>query len=64
MNRQETESTETRGDLLGILGCPVSKGPLRYDRERRSLISEQAGLTYPVENGIPLLLRSKGRPTT
>ncbi|MFQ5955917.1 MAG: Trm112 family protein, partial [Kiloniellales bacterium] len=29
--------------LLEILVCPLTKGPLRYDRENQELISEQAG---------------------
>ncbi len=42
--------------LLKILVCPLTKGPLRHDRERHELISERAGLTYPIRDGIPVLL--------
>ena len=47
--------------LLEILVCPQSHGPLTYDRERQELISEQAGLAYPVRDGIPILLVDEAR---
>ena len=42
--------------LLEILVCPVSKGPLRYDAARQELISDKAGLAYPIRDGIPIML--------
>ena len=42
--------------LLEILVCPVTKGPLDYDRERQELISRSARLAYPVRDGIPVML--------
>ena len=47
--------------LLEILVCPLTKGPLRYDRERQELISEQAGLAYPIREGIPIMLADEAR---
>ncbi len=47
--------------LLEILVCPVTKGPLRYDRERAELISERAGLAYPIRDGIPIMLPDEAR---
>jgi uncharacterized protein YbaR (Trm112 family) len=47
--------------LLEILICPMTKGPLRYDRERQELISEQAGLAYPIRDGIPIMLPDEAR---
>jgi uncharacterized protein YbaR (Trm112 family) len=47
--------------LLEILVCPVTKGPLRYDRQRQELISVSAGLAYPVRDAIPILLESEAR---
>ncbi|MBU8542799.1 Trm112 family protein [Roseomonas sp. CGMCC 1.13459] len=47
--------------LLEILVCPVSKGPLRYDREAGELVSEKAGLAYPVRDGIPIMLPDEAR---
>jgi uncharacterized protein len=48
--------------LLELLVCPLTKGPLRYDRERQELISEQAGLAYPIRDGIPIMLVDEARP--
>jgi hypothetical protein len=47
--------------LLEILVCPVTKGPLRYDRERQELISKEAGLAYPIRDGIPIMLPDEAR---
>ncbi len=48
--------------LLEILVCPLSKGPLRYDKEAQELISDQAGLAYPIRDGIPIMLVDEARP--
>lgn len=48
--------------LLEILVCPVTKGPLVYDRSRQELISTSARLAYPVRDGIPVMLESEARP--
>ena len=42
--------------LLEILVCPLTKGPLRYDSDADELISEQAGLAFPIRDGIPIML--------
>ena len=47
--------------LLEILVCPVSKGPLEYDREKQELICRASGLAYPVRDGIPVMLESEAR---
>ena len=47
--------------LLEILVCPLTKGPLDYDREAQELISKQAGLAYPVRDGIPIMLVDEAR---
>lgn len=47
--------------LLEILVCPVTKGPLRYDRQHGELISDQAGLAYPIRDGIPIMLADEAR---
>ena len=47
--------------LLDILVCPLTKSTLRYDRERQELISEAAGLAYPVRDGIPIMLADEAR---
>lgn len=47
--------------LLEILVCPVCKGPLTYDADAQELISKQAGLAYPIRDGIPIMLESEAR---
>jgi uncharacterized protein YbaR (Trm112 family) len=47
--------------LLELLACPVTKGPLDYDRERQELISRSARLAYPIRDGIPVLLEEQAR---
>ena len=48
--------------LLEILVCPITKGPLEYDRARNELISRQAGVAYPIRDGIPIMLPDEARP--
>ncbi len=47
--------------LLELLVCPVTKGPLNFDRERLELLSRSARLAYPVRQGIPILLENEAR---
>ena len=47
--------------LLELLVCPVTKGPLDYDRERQELVSRSARLAYPVRDGIAVLLEEQAR---
>lgn len=47
--------------LLEILVCPLSKGPLRYNAARQELISDKAGLAYPIRDGIPIMLIDEAR---
>jgi len=47
--------------LLNILVCPISKGPLRYDRAAQELVCEASRLAYPVRDGIPVMLESAAR---
>lgn len=47
--------------LLELLVCPVTKGPLRFDKERQELISQSARLAYPVRDGMPILLENEAR---
>ena len=48
--------------LLEILVCPLTKVPLRYDAAKQELISDQAGLAYPIRDGIPVMLVEEARP--
>jgi len=47
--------------LLEILVCPLTKSPLRYDRDAQELISDQAKLAYPIRDGIPIMLVDEAR---
>lgn len=55
--------SENRVDpkLLEMLVCPLTKSALSYDAEAQELISEQAGLAYPIRNGIPIMLADEAR---
>jgi len=48
-------------DLLAILVCPLTRQPLRYDEARQELVSEAAGLAYPIRDGVPVLLVEESR---
>ncbi len=53
--------TDIDPKLLEILVCPVTKATLRYDREGQELISDKAGLAYPIRDGIPIMLPDEAR---
>jgi uncharacterized protein YbaR (Trm112 family) len=50
--------------LLQLLVCPVTKGPLTYNREAQELVSKSARLAYPVRDGIPIMLEAEARVLT
>ncbi len=47
--------------LLEVLICPVTRGPLDYDRDRGELVSRGARLAYPVRDGVPIMLVEEAR---
>lgn len=47
--------------LLERLVCPVTRTPLRYDEARQELVSEAAGLAYPIRDGVPVMLVEEAR---
>ena len=47
--------------LLEVLVCPLTKGPLSYDKDAQELISKRAGLAYPIRDGIPIMLSEEAR---
>ncbi|NQV20914.1 MAG: Trm112 family protein [Rhodospirillales bacterium] len=47
--------------LLEILVCPLTKGPLEFNRDSQELISRAAGLAYPIRDGIPIMLPDEAR---
>lgn len=53
--------TDLDPELLAILVCPVTRTPLRYDEAARELVSEAAGLAYPVRDGVPVMLVEEAR---
>ncbi len=53
--------TDVDPRLLEILVCPLTKGPLTLDRERQELVSAEAGLAYPIRDGIPIMLVDEAR---
>ena len=57
----QTDQHKVDPKLLEILVCPVTKSPLRYDADRQELVSEQAGLAYPIRDGIPIMLPDEAR---
>jgi uncharacterized protein YbaR (Trm112 family) len=50
--------------LLEMLVCPVTKGPLIFDREKQELVSKSARLAYPIRDGIPVMLEEEARRLT
>ncbi|WP_462319976.1 Trm112 family protein [Halochromatium sp.] len=47
--------------LLDILVCPVTKGPLIYDKDNAELVAVAARLAYPIRDGIPVMLEDEAR---
>lgn len=55
------DASELDPKLLELLVCPLTKGPLTYDRQKSELVSEQAKLAYPIRDGIPIMLVGEAR---
>jgi uncharacterized protein YbaR (Trm112 family) len=49
-------------ELLALLVCPITRMPLRHDEERQELVSEAAGLAFPIREGVPVMLVEQARP--
>ena len=47
--------------LLEMLVCPITKGPLTFDKQNNELISNSAKLAYPIRDGIPVMLEDQAR---
>ena len=58
---ENTNKDQVDPKLLEILVCPVTKGDLEYNKEKNELISKQAGLAYPIRDGIPIMLEEEAR---
>jgi|TARA_B100000929_G_C15449099_1_gene400582 uncharacterized protein YbaR (Trm112 family) len=50
--------------ILEILVCPVTKGPLIYDKKNQELVSKSARLAYPIRDDIPIMLEDEARKIT
>ena len=61
MTAPETRNIELDPKLLEILVCPVTHGPLNYDREKSELVSRSARLAYPIRDGVPIMLPEEAR---
>ena len=48
-------------ELLAVLVCPLTRTALHYDEARQELVSEAAGLAYPVRSGVPVMLVEEAR---
>ncbi|MGE5501476.1 MAG: Trm112 family protein [Ignavibacteriales bacterium] len=58
---EPTLSADVDPRLLEVLVCPVTHGPLEYDREKAELISRSARLAYPIRDGVPVMLPEEAR---
>ncbi len=47
--------------MLGVLVCPKTRGPLKYDSEQNELVSKKAKLAYPIREGVPIMLIEEAR---
>ncbi|MDE1900446.1 MAG: Trm112 family protein [Alphaproteobacteria bacterium] len=61
MTKNETAQRRAAPRLLEILVCPVTKTTLRYDAAAQELISDAAGLAFPIREGIPIMLVEEAR---
>jgi len=61
MSPATNDDADIDSRLLEILVCPVTRGPLIYDRERRELVSQGARLAYPIREGVPIMLPEEAR---
>lgn len=59
--QSETPSKDVDPKLLEVLVCPVTRGPLVYDRKANELVSKSARLAYPVREGVPIMLADEAR---
>lgn len=58
---ERKHSAEIDPKLLEILVCPLTKSTLSYDKAKQELVSEKAGLAYPIRDGIPIMLADEAR---
>ncbi len=61
MAEQQAGPRKADRKLLEMLVCPLTKQALRFDEAAQELISDKAGLAYPIRDGIPIMLESEAR---
>jgi uncharacterized protein YbaR (Trm112 family) len=61
MNETEAKTVDLDPRLLEILVCPVTHGPLTYDRGKSELVSRSARIAYPIRDGVPIMLPEEAR---
>jgi uncharacterized protein len=64
LNYHHPKETKMDTKLLELLVCPVTKGPLEFDRAKQELLSRSARLAYPIKDGMPVMLESEARVLT
>ena len=62
MSMSNRTNVSINKDLMRLLVCPVTGGKLYYDQKNNLIISESAKLSFPVRQGVPILVRSEARP--
>ena len=61
MNDEGMNAQTMDSKLIGLLVCPVTKGPLELSANKEELISKSAKLAYPIKDGIPIMLEEQAR---
>ncbi len=61
MMKTKNNSQSIAPELLELLVCPLTKKPLIYDQKKQELISKEAGLAFPIKDGIPVMLIDEAR---
>ncbi len=59
--KTDNERSKVDPALLELLVCPLTRGPLEYDREANELVSRSAKLAFPIRDGIPIMLVDEAR---
>ena len=60
--QKSPQAREPDPRLLALLVCPLTKKPLVYEKSQQELVSPEAGLAYPIRDGIPVMLEDQTRP--
>ena len=62
MSMSNSKNIPLNEDLMRLIVCPLTGGKLYYDKENNLVISKSAKMSFPVREGIPILVRSEARP--